>query len=809
MTSSAGGGGGGVEVYPGDSELAGANGIALRSLAESFNAMFKPRERIWLAKDVYRCVDEEKKKKTMMIEELVELVRRDWRRWNVLPKIDDVGEDVLTTVSVSAVVTVHYVRDCIEQKTILPRTSRIQYAPIFIPSSSSSSSAFDAAKLSIATTGYRDKFRDSIYSLAKTHLKAEVTPTLSIEQTHLIAYEFSGKKHDVVRQWLAREGRGPTVVNHLWIEDCIRAWKLLPVDKYLARPGIDVERVMVKNHGNHDSPMLQLAPISRAIDDVYVDVLIGADNDNIDAGDVIAASTEQGVPDDDNRDDNTLEDDAVNTAAAAPDNKQDAAHTHIAGKNEIVSPPMAFFTARTSSEGGDHPLVPKARPPLDTEDTGKEVLDTNMDKETAAADNVVAMPTASPPHEEADEDVPQKRRRKRSLAERDSERRTGARRQHRVLDDHFEEQNERAARAQEGAADDDDDEMEEKEHIPESAELIPMTMAYHESYHDDNDEEEVARTDDNAQVGGSNGLVVDDEKAGTLMQGEQQQQQQQQEEEEEEEEAPVTTKRRQKEATGTGRKRQRQQQQQQQEGEMDQKEERGQTQALVPSSSKAANDDSSRSYRILLTGMRKAERTKFVTMINRKIKESKQGGRTSRAGAPTIALLKDFEHAATHVVYEHAIRSLKILLGCCQGSWLLSSSWLTASANGKVRAGFVDEEKYEMQGNESGTISKDCARFWRTRRMQQEEKSGDGSGDGAERMKLVFPGIKVCFCGKIEDKKVRTPIDEVDPFFPVTHGSCLIRKSELHSTHVSTSSLISLCACAYVCVCEPDACCSI
>lgn len=45
--------------------------------------------------------------------------------------------------------------------------------------------------------------------------------------THLICYKFEGDKYE-----LAKQIKKIKIVNHLWLEDCLKAWKILPETEY-------------------------------------------------------------------------------------------------------------------------------------------------------------------------------------------------------------------------------------------------------------------------------------------------------------------------------------------------------------------------------------------------------------------------------------------------------------------------------------------------------------------------------------------------------------------------------------------------
>ncbi|PVH32814.1 hypothetical protein PAHAL_9G493600 [Panicum hallii] len=51
-------------------------------------------------------------------------------------------------------------------------------------------------------------------------------PLLANAVTHLICYKFEGEKYEVAKKVNIK------LVNHRWLEDCLKAWKILPVDDY-------------------------------------------------------------------------------------------------------------------------------------------------------------------------------------------------------------------------------------------------------------------------------------------------------------------------------------------------------------------------------------------------------------------------------------------------------------------------------------------------------------------------------------------------------------------------------------------------
>ncbi|XP_058076866.1 BRCT domain-containing protein At4g02110 [Magnolia sinica] len=103
----------------------------------------------------------------------------------------------------------------------LADASRILYRPLKdlkgIPGSES---------LHICLTGYQRQARDDIMKMVELMGAQFSKPLIASKVTHLICYKFEGEKFELARKI------GIKLVNHQWLEDCLRAWEILPVDKY-------------------------------------------------------------------------------------------------------------------------------------------------------------------------------------------------------------------------------------------------------------------------------------------------------------------------------------------------------------------------------------------------------------------------------------------------------------------------------------------------------------------------------------------------------------------------------------------------
>nr|XP_034579993.1 BRCT domain-containing protein At4g02110 [Setaria viridis] len=126
------------------------------------------------------------------------------------------------------VVTEHWVEDSFELGE-LADADRVIYTPVRdvkgIPGSD---------ELHICLTGYQKSWREDIMrmvSLMGAHFSKSLRAS---EDTHLICYKFEGEKYELARQVNIK------IVNHRWLEECLKAWEILPVDDY-TKSGWEVE----------------------------------------------------------------------------------------------------------------------------------------------------------------------------------------------------------------------------------------------------------------------------------------------------------------------------------------------------------------------------------------------------------------------------------------------------------------------------------------------------------------------------------------------------------------------------------------
>ncbi|NP_001339373.1 hypothetical protein Zm00014a_019866 [Zea mays] len=89
-------------------------------------------------------------------------------------------------------------------------------------------------KLHICLTGYQKNWRDDIMKMVSL-MGANFSKSLAANIiTHLICYKFEGEKYELAKRVNIK------LVNHRWLEECLKAWEILPVDHY-TKSGWEVE----------------------------------------------------------------------------------------------------------------------------------------------------------------------------------------------------------------------------------------------------------------------------------------------------------------------------------------------------------------------------------------------------------------------------------------------------------------------------------------------------------------------------------------------------------------------------------------
>ncbi|XP_010542844.1 PREDICTED: BRCT domain-containing protein At4g02110-like isoform X2 [Tarenaya hassleriana] len=84
-----------------------------------------------------------------------------------------------------------------------------------------------AKSLIVCLTGYQRQDRDDIMAMVALMGGQFSKPLVANKVTHLVCYKFEGEKYE-----LAKRMKKIKLVNHQWLEDCLKEWKLLPEADY-------------------------------------------------------------------------------------------------------------------------------------------------------------------------------------------------------------------------------------------------------------------------------------------------------------------------------------------------------------------------------------------------------------------------------------------------------------------------------------------------------------------------------------------------------------------------------------------------
>ena len=127
---------------------------------------------------------------------------------------------------------------CIEAGRVLPLADSLLYTP-----QRDSKGIPGMEDVVVSATGYTGAARAEVKELCQ-RAGAQYTGSLSRENTHLLCFDHSGDKHAMAKKWRAQglEARPdasatPRLVNHRWIEDCNRAWRVVEEERYEGMSG--------------------------------------------------------------------------------------------------------------------------------------------------------------------------------------------------------------------------------------------------------------------------------------------------------------------------------------------------------------------------------------------------------------------------------------------------------------------------------------------------------------------------------------------------------------------------------------------
>ena len=121
---------------------------------------------------------------------------------------------------------------CVDAKAVLDVKSNVVYEP---PRSVLGVKGFEDCVA--CATGYGGRARKDVETMVKI-LGGKYQKTFDRGVTHLVAYEFNGAKWERARGWTTSK-----IVNHRWLEDCVRRWERLDEAPYTIRSGKEEEEL--------------------------------------------------------------------------------------------------------------------------------------------------------------------------------------------------------------------------------------------------------------------------------------------------------------------------------------------------------------------------------------------------------------------------------------------------------------------------------------------------------------------------------------------------------------------------------------
>lgn len=133
-------------------------------------------------------------------------------------------------------VTEWWIDQCIENNELVCKESEVVYSP---PRSSGGISS-EMKDLVVCVTGYSG-FRRHMMRELVLRTGASYSGTLNRSCTHLVCYRYEGEKYQTAKKWQA-SFNSPSIVNHRWVEDCLRTWSYLSEPIYEDKCGEEVDR---------------------------------------------------------------------------------------------------------------------------------------------------------------------------------------------------------------------------------------------------------------------------------------------------------------------------------------------------------------------------------------------------------------------------------------------------------------------------------------------------------------------------------------------------------------------------------------
>jgi len=147
-----------------------------------------------------------------------------------------VGPDFETALADGKIVVSYaWLEDCLTARRVLPHTDKVLYAPIH-----DENGVPGMENVVVSITGYKGPIRSDIRELIEAS-GATFNQNFTKKTTHLVCYRAESEVYAKALLFKL-EGQPLEIVNHSWVEDCVKKWRRMPEHSELYRKlGVEVD----------------------------------------------------------------------------------------------------------------------------------------------------------------------------------------------------------------------------------------------------------------------------------------------------------------------------------------------------------------------------------------------------------------------------------------------------------------------------------------------------------------------------------------------------------------------------------------
>ena len=132
------------------------------------------------------------------------------------------------------IVSYAWLEDCLTARRVVPHTDKVLYAPI------RDENGVTGMENVVSVAGYKGPIRNDIRELIEAS-GAAFNQNFTKKTTHLICYRAESEIYAKALLFKL-EGQSLEIVNHLWMEDCVKQWRRLPEESEVYRKlGVEVD----------------------------------------------------------------------------------------------------------------------------------------------------------------------------------------------------------------------------------------------------------------------------------------------------------------------------------------------------------------------------------------------------------------------------------------------------------------------------------------------------------------------------------------------------------------------------------------